>query len=78
MKTKPRTLHLDAQTFKRLEDLAGLRNVSKSAFLRTLINEEFLDDRLVRNLSLGQDYVCNGTKSVSEPVPSGGAFTGRS
>ncbi len=67
MKTKPRTLHLDAQTFKRLEDLAGLRNVSKSAFLRTLINEEFLNDRLVRKLPLAQDYVA-----------SGGVFTGRS
>ncbi len=78
MKTKPRTLHLDAQTFKRLEDLAGLRNVSKSAFLRALINEAFLDDRLVRPPSLGRGYVFSAREGVPEPVASGGVFTGRS
>jgi hypothetical protein len=76
MRTKPRTLHLDAQTFKRLEDLAGLRNVSKSAFLRSLINEEFLGDRLVTKLPLDQDYALKETEGV--PMPTGGTFTGGS
>ncbi len=59
MNTKPRTFHLDNQTFKHLEALAGLRKVSKSAFLRTLINEEFFDDRFLRNLSFGQGRACS-------------------
>ncbi len=61
-------LHLDAQTFKRLEDLAGLRNVSKSAFLRTLINEAFLDDRLVRNPPLGHGYFLSERKAFPNPL----------
>ncbi len=64
MNTKPRTFHLDNQTFKHLEALAGLRKVSKSSFLRALINEEFFDDRFLRKLSLGQGYASSRKEGV--------------
>jgi hypothetical protein len=59
MNTKPRTFHIDNQTFKHLEAMAGLRKLSKSSFLRALINEEFVDDRILR-LSVGPSRTKEG------------------
>ncbi len=41
MATNARTLYLDAETYRNLEFLAGLKRTSRSSVLRTMINEEF-------------------------------------
>lgn len=57
MKTKARTFHLDQKTFENLEILAGIRSVSRSSFIRTLINEEFLDDRFTGYILVQKDQI---------------------
>ncbi len=41
MATNARTLYLDSETYRNLGLLAGLKRTSRSAIIRSMINEEF-------------------------------------